>query len=107
MKRTIAALAATGALAVGVIAAPPAAAGTSEYVAFVREQTGMYVAASTLIPLGKTICKALKVGVPVGDLAQAGLDSGLTATQTAAVVVGAAAFICPKQLPRVERWINS
>lgn len=107
MKRTIAALAATGALAVGVIAAPPAVASTSDYVAFVRQQTGTYVSASTLIPLGKTICKALRVGVPVGDLVDTGLESGLSVEQTAAVVVGAAAFICPKQMPKVERWINS
>lgn len=107
MKRTIAALAATGALAVGIIAAPPAVAGTSDYVAFVREQTGMNTASSTLIPLGKTICKALKVGVPVGRVVQTGFESGLDAEEVAAVVVGAAVFICPAQLPKVERWIDS
>lgn len=99
MKRTIAAVAVSGALLTGgVIAAPPASATVNQYVTFVRSETttGWTVPRSQIIKLGRTVCNSLDVGVDIYELGEIAVDAGMTTHDAATYVVGAVYFICPR-----------
>jgi len=99
MTRRIPAAALAVALTVGTVAAAPAAAASpsKDYLGFIRQNipASRYVPNATVLGLGKSICRALDVGIKPNTIGMTLMGNGITPHDAAYFVVGAASLLCP------------
>lgn len=75
----------------------PQVSNDEQFLAAVRSQAPAFYSVSDdqLISLGNKICEGLVAGIPIQQILQTGINSGLSSNEVAAVAAGAVVFYCP------------
>lgn len=62
---------------------------------------------SMQLDLGYATCDALDAGIAVQELVNISFDNGYSIDDTSSLIVGAAGYLCPENLPIVEAYAAS